>query len=103
MTTKESRINTPYPEKSIRRIQVMFILVYVLLYATYHSSGSVDMEQIASLVGPTGDPWDQRVRSQLIGKDLVSGLLVYELPLSSLRKKYRLSLKNDMPLVLDIH
>ncbi|GJU12469.1 hypothetical protein Tco_1134865 [Tanacetum coccineum] len=40
---------------------------------------------------------DQRVRSQLIGKDLVSGLLVYELPLSSLRKKYRLSLKNDMP------
>ncbi|GJY10375.1 hypothetical protein Tco_0378560 [Tanacetum coccineum] len=52
---------------------------------------------IASLVGPAGDPWDQRVRSQLIGKDLVSGLLVYELPLSSLRKKYRLSLKNDMP------
>ncbi|GJY38782.1 hypothetical protein Tco_0425146 [Tanacetum coccineum] len=34
------------------------------------------------LVGPVGDPWDQRVRSQLIGKDLVSGLLVYELPLS---------------------
>ncbi|GKB30024.1 hypothetical protein Tco_0869425 [Tanacetum coccineum] len=42
------------------------------------------------------NPWDQRVRSQLIGKDLVSGLLVYELPLSSLRKKDRLSLKNDM-------
>ncbi|GJS85781.1 hypothetical protein Tco_0752322 [Tanacetum coccineum] len=41
-------------------------------------------------------PWDQRVCSQLIGKDLVSGLLVYELPLSSLRKKYRLNLKNDM-------
>ncbi|GJW49214.1 hypothetical protein Tco_0090565 [Tanacetum coccineum] len=72
---KGSRINTPYLEESIRRIQVM----------------------IASLVGPAGDPWDQRVRSQLIGKDLVSGLLVYELPLSSLRKKYRLSLKNDMP------
>ncbi|GJT64551.1 hypothetical protein Tco_1016031 [Tanacetum coccineum] len=47
--------------------------------------------------GSRGDPWDQRVRSQLIGKDLVSGLLVYEFPLSSLRKKYRLSLKNDMP------
>ncbi|GKB22633.1 MAP protein, partial [Tanacetum coccineum] len=74
-----------------------FILVYVLLYATYHSTGSSDTDQIASLVGPAGDPWDQRVRSQLIGKDLVSGLLVYELPLSSLRKKYRLSLKNDMP------
>ncbi|GJU95989.1 copia protein [Tanacetum coccineum] len=29
-----------------------------------------------------GDPWDQQVRSQLIGKDLVTGLLVYELPLS---------------------
>ncbi|GKD03686.1 hypothetical protein Tco_1178660 [Tanacetum coccineum] len=54
-------------------------------------------KRIVSLVGPAGDPWDQRVRSQLIGKDLVSGLLVYELPLSSLRKKYRLSLKNDMP------
>ncbi|GJW46546.1 hypothetical protein Tco_0078192 [Tanacetum coccineum] len=38
--------------------------------------------KIASLVGPAGDPWDQRVHSQLIGKDLVSGLLVYELPLS---------------------
>ncbi|GJR62165.1 hypothetical protein Tco_1504327, partial [Tanacetum coccineum] len=50
-----------------------------------------------SLVGPAGDLWDQRVRSQLIDKDLVSGLLVYELPLSSLRKKYCLSLKNDMP------
>ncbi|GJR90032.1 putative reverse transcriptase domain-containing protein [Tanacetum coccineum] len=50
-----------------------------------------------SLVGPAGDPWDQRVRSQLIGKDLVSGLLVYEFPLSSLRKKYHLSLKNEMP------
>ncbi|GJT18140.1 ribonuclease H-like domain-containing protein [Tanacetum coccineum] len=74
-----------------------FILVYVLLYATYHSTGSSDTDQIASLVGPAGDPWDQRVRSQLIGKDLVTGLLVYELPLSSLRKKYRLSLKNDMP------
>ncbi|GJY53182.1 RNA-directed DNA polymerase, eukaryota, reverse transcriptase zinc-binding domain protein [Tanacetum coccineum] len=72
---KGSRINTPYLEESIRCIQVM----------------------IASLVGPAGDPWDQRVRSQLIGKDLVSGLLVYELPLSSLRKKYHLSLKNDMP------
>ncbi|GJX83856.1 hypothetical protein Tco_0333337 [Tanacetum coccineum] len=68
-------INTPYLEKSIRRIQPM----------------------IASLVGPAGDPWDQRVRSQFIGKDLVSGLLVYELPLRSLRKKYRLSLKNDIP------
>ncbi|GKB51553.1 hypothetical protein Tco_0902306 [Tanacetum coccineum] len=43
------------------------------------------------------DHWDQRVRSQLIGKDLVGGLLVYELRLSSLRKKYRLNLKNDMP------
>ncbi|GKA43567.1 hypothetical protein Tco_0736291 [Tanacetum coccineum] len=53
--------------------------------------------EIASLVGLAGDPWDQQVRSQLIGKDLASGLLVYELPLSSLRKKYRLSLKNDMP------
>ncbi|GJY12343.1 putative reverse transcriptase domain-containing protein [Tanacetum coccineum] len=40
------------------------------------------MVTIASLVGPPGDPWDQRVRSQLIGKDLASGLLVYELPLS---------------------
>ncbi|GJT04118.1 hypothetical protein Tco_0838580 [Tanacetum coccineum] len=39
-------------------------------------------EPIASLVGPAGDPWDQRVRSQLIGKDLASELLVYELPLS---------------------
>nr|GEX85393.1 hypothetical protein [Tanacetum cinerariifolium] len=37
---------------------------------------------IANFVGPTCDPWDQRVRSQLIGKDLASGLLVYELPLS---------------------
>ncbi|GKA48329.1 retrovirus-related pol polyprotein from transposon TNT 1-94 [Tanacetum coccineum] len=80
---KGSRINTPYPEESIRRIQVMFILVYVLLYATYHSTGSSDTDQIVSLVGPAGDPWDQRVRSQLIGKDLVSGLLVYELPLSN--------------------
>nr|GFB11096.1 hypothetical protein [Tanacetum cinerariifolium] len=49
-----------------------------------------------------GDPWDQRVCSQFIGKDLVSGLLMYELPLTNssylgLRKKYRLSLKNDMP------
>ncbi|GJX22115.1 hypothetical protein Tco_0226560 [Tanacetum coccineum] len=52
---------------------------------------------IVSLVGLACDPWDQRVRSQLIGKDLVSGLLVYESPLSSIRKKYRLSLKNDMP------
>ncbi|GJW11577.1 hypothetical protein Tco_1577404 [Tanacetum coccineum] len=34
------------------------------------------------IVGSAGDPWDQRVRSQLIGKDLVSGLLEYELPLS---------------------
>ncbi|GKA24504.1 hypothetical protein Tco_0710537 [Tanacetum coccineum] len=34
------------------------------------------------LVRPAGDPWDQRVCSQLIGKDLVSGLLVYELPLN---------------------
>ncbi|GJW03406.1 hypothetical protein Tco_1562262 [Tanacetum coccineum] len=33
--------------------------------------------------GVTGDPRDQRVCSQLIGKDLVSGLLVYEFPLSS--------------------
>ncbi|GKA89650.1 DNA-directed DNA polymerase, partial [Tanacetum coccineum] len=41
-----------------------------------------DQYAIASLVGPAGDPWDQRVRSQLIGKDLVTGLLVYELPLS---------------------
>ncbi|GJS80520.1 hypothetical protein Tco_0730401 [Tanacetum coccineum] len=59
---------------SIRRIQrslYVFILVYVLLYATYHSTGSSDTDQIASLVGPAGDPWDQRVRSQLIGKDLV--------------------------------
>ncbi|GJZ62222.1 hypothetical protein Tco_0618359 [Tanacetum coccineum] len=38
---------------------------------------------IASLVGPAGDPWDRRVRSQLIGKDLASRILVYELPLSS--------------------
>ncbi|GJV71842.1 hypothetical protein Tco_1491837 [Tanacetum coccineum] len=62
-TTKDqgSRINTPYPEESIRRIQVMIVI----------------------LVGPAGDPWDQRVRSQLISKDLVSGLLVYELPLSN--------------------
>ncbi|GKA79982.1 hypothetical protein Tco_0786578 [Tanacetum coccineum] len=50
-----------------------------------------------SLVGLAVDPWDQRVYSQLIGKDLVSRLLVYELPLSSLRKKYCLSFKNDMP------
>ncbi|GJU33173.1 hypothetical protein Tco_1176762 [Tanacetum coccineum] len=59
-----------------------------------------DMEKalwIVSLVGPAGDPWDQRVRSQVIGKDLVSGLLVYKSPLSSIRKKYSLSLKNDMP------
>nr|GEU83364.1 hypothetical protein [Tanacetum cinerariifolium] len=41
---------------------------------------------------------DQQARSQYIGKDLVSGLLVYEYPLSSLRKKYHLNLKNDMPL-----
>ncbi|GJS95134.1 hypothetical protein Tco_0802102 [Tanacetum coccineum] len=75
----------------------MFILVYVLLYATFHSTGSSDTDQIVSLVGPAGDPLDQQVRSQLIGKDLVSRLLVYQLPLSSLRKKYRLSLKNDMP------
>ncbi|GJW64166.1 hypothetical protein Tco_0116050 [Tanacetum coccineum] len=60
----------------------IFILVYVLLYATYHSTGSSDTDQIVSLVGPAGDPWDQRVHSQLNGKDLASGLLVYELPLS---------------------
>nr|GEY46917.1 F-box/RNI-like/FBD-like domains-containing protein [Tanacetum cinerariifolium] len=42
---------------------------------------------IASLVRVAGDPWDQRVHFQLIVKDLVSGLLVYDLPLSSLRKK----------------
>nr|GEV41958.1 Gag-Pol polyprotein [Tanacetum cinerariifolium] len=52
---------------------------------------------IMSLVRSAGDPWDQRVRSQLIGKELVNRLLVYEFPLSSLRKKYRLSLKNNMP------
>ncbi|GJX85610.1 hypothetical protein Tco_0336384 [Tanacetum coccineum] len=105
-TTKEQDPIRPIQRRPIRRIQVMekifwkisnFILVYVLLYATYHSTGSSDTDQIVSLVGPAGDPWDQRVPSQLIGKDLVSGLLVYELPLSSLRKKYRLSLKNDMP------
>ncbi|GJZ15227.1 RNA-directed DNA polymerase, eukaryota [Tanacetum coccineum] len=43
-----------------------------------------------SLVGPASDHWDQRVRSQLIGKDLNSSYL-------GLRKKYCLSLKNDMP------
>ncbi|GJZ45423.1 hypothetical protein Tco_0593019, partial [Tanacetum coccineum] len=52
---------------------------------------------IVSLVGPASDPRDQPVHSQLIGKDLVSGLLAYELPLRSLRKKCRLNLKNDMP------
>ncbi|GJR96375.1 hypothetical protein Tco_0268549 [Tanacetum coccineum] len=52
------KINTPYPGKT----------KYV----------------IASLVGPAGDLWDQRVRSQLIDKDLASGLLVYELPLSTI-------------------
>nr|GEU64420.1 RNA-directed DNA polymerase, eukaryota, reverse transcriptase zinc-binding domain protein [Tanacetum cinerariifolium] len=30
-------------------------------------------------------------------EDLVSGLLMYEMPLSSIRKKYRLRIKNDMP------
>ncbi|GJU86311.1 hypothetical protein Tco_1293857 [Tanacetum coccineum] len=113
-----TRFDTPYPEEvytlysrysnkifwkiskvvptsrnpPIRRIdlnQYTFILVYVLLYATYHSTGSSDTDQIASLVGPAGDPWDQRVRSQLIGKDLASELLVYELPLSKpILKKY---------------
>ncbi|GJV52899.1 hypothetical protein Tco_1448640 [Tanacetum coccineum] len=103
-----NKINTPYPGKTntpyssygnkiFWKISNVIILVYVLLYATYHSTGSSDTDQIVSLVGPAGDPRDQRVRSQLIGKDLVSGLLVYELPLSSLRKKYRLNLKNDMP------
>nr|GEX22699.1 hypothetical protein [Tanacetum cinerariifolium] len=43
---------------------------------------TIEEGEIASLVGPAGDPSDQRVRSQLIGKDLASGLLVYELPLS---------------------
>ncbi|GJZ34966.1 hypothetical protein Tco_0580783, partial [Tanacetum coccineum] len=61
-----TRINTPYPEESIHRIQ----------------------DIIVSLVGPAGDLWDQRVRSQLIGKDLVSGLLVYELPLSSAANRW---------------
>ncbi|GJT63589.1 putative reverse transcriptase domain-containing protein [Tanacetum coccineum] len=74
-TTKEQDPIRRIQRRPIRRIQ--FILVYVLLYATCHSTGSSDTDQI--------------------GKDLVSGLLVYELPLSSLRKKYRLSLKNDMP------
>ncbi|GJW20950.1 hypothetical protein Tco_0031572 [Tanacetum coccineum] len=94
-TTKEQGSIRRIQRRPIRRIQ--FILVNVLLYAAYHSTGSSDTDQIASLVGSASDPWDQRVHSQLIGKDLVSRLLVYELPLSSLRKKYRLSLKNDMP------
>ncbi|GJS32047.1 hypothetical protein Tco_0530429 [Tanacetum coccineum] len=107
-TMKKTRINTPYPGKTntpyssygnkiFSKISNVFILVYVLLYATYHSTGSSDTHPIVSLVGPASDPRDQRVRSQLIGKDLVSGLLAYELPLRSLRKKCRLNLKNDMP------
>ncbi|GJV41429.1 putative reverse transcriptase domain-containing protein [Tanacetum coccineum] len=56
------------------------IIVYTCLRAFVCdlSTGSSDMDQIASLVGTTVDP----KRSQLIGKDLVSELLVYELPLS---------------------
>nr|GEX55235.1 hypothetical protein [Tanacetum cinerariifolium] len=73
-TTKEARSNTPYPGKTNTSYSSHMEVKYSERYRT-----------------------DQRVRSQLIGKDLVSGLLVYELPLSSLRKKYRLNLKNDMP------
>ncbi|GJS23187.1 hypothetical protein Tco_0451819 [Tanacetum coccineum] len=82
---------TPYPSRKIRRIcactslktmkeqdQYAFILVYVLLYATYHSTGSSDTDQIVSLVGQAGDPWDQQVCSQLIGKDLISRLTNYD-------------------------
>ncbi|GJZ66711.1 hypothetical protein Tco_0623407 [Tanacetum coccineum] len=71
--------NTPYPSRKIRRIcactslkttkdqgsirriqrrpirRIQFILVYVLLYATYHSTGSSDTDQIVRLVGPAGD------------------------------------------------
>ncbi|GJT03129.1 RNA-directed DNA polymerase, eukaryota [Tanacetum coccineum] len=104
--------NTPYPEKTNtpyssygnkifrkisnvfptpRNARYAFILVYVLLYATYHSPESSDTDQIVNLVGPAGDPWDQRVRSQLVGKDLVSGLLVYELPLSTITLERYLS------------
>ncbi|GJS01619.1 DNA-directed DNA polymerase [Tanacetum coccineum] len=71
--------NTPYPSRKIQRICACTSL------KTTKETRSIR------------DPWDQRVRSRLIGKDLVSGLLVYALSLSSLRKKYRLNLKNDMP------
>ncbi|GJZ81102.1 hypothetical protein Tco_0646096 [Tanacetum coccineum] len=87
---------TPYPSRKIRRIcactslkttkeqdSIRLYTCLRALYATYHSTGSSDTDQIVSLVGPAGDLWDQRVRCQLIGKDLVSGLLVYEFPLSS--------------------
>ncbi|GJY81456.1 hypothetical protein Tco_0494207 [Tanacetum coccineum] len=78
--------NMPYPSRKIHRI------------CTCTSPNTTkDQDAIASLFGPAGDPWHQRVLSQSVGKDLVSGLLVYELPLNSLWKKYRLSLKNDMP------
>ncbi|GKB00210.1 hypothetical protein Tco_0828203, partial [Tanacetum coccineum] len=87
---KRTRINTPYLEEFIRRIQVMVISILKDIergpYSKKPSIRRIDLS----------DPWDQRVRSQLIGKDLVSGLLVYEMPLSSLRKKYCLSLKNDI-------
>ncbi|GJX27341.1 reverse transcriptase domain-containing protein [Tanacetum coccineum] len=89
--------NTPYPSRKIRRICAC------TSPKTTKDQGSIRRIQRSlyavfklCLVGRAGDPWDQRVRSQLIGKDLVSGLRVYELPLSSLRKKYRLSIKNDM-------
>nr|GEX28045.1 hypothetical protein [Tanacetum cinerariifolium] len=80
--------NTSYPSRTIWRICACTSL------KTTKDQGSI-----------CRDPWDQRVRTYIIGRDVVSGLLVYELPLSSkwnssylgLRKKYRLSLKNDMP------
>ncbi|GKB79407.1 hypothetical protein Tco_0946302 [Tanacetum coccineum] len=78
-----SEHNTPYHQRKIRRI----------LHAFTEVPQRIKISNV-------GNPWDQRVRSQLIGKDLISGLLVYELPNSSylgLKKKYRLSLKNDMP------
>nr|GEV52789.1 zinc finger, CCHC-type [Tanacetum cinerariifolium] len=89
---KDSKVTPTKHEQMIKPYSSLYFIPKFL------NTGYLKTEvKIASLVGPANDPWDQRVRSQFIGKDLVSGLLVYELPLSSLRKKYRLSPKNDIP------
>nr|GEZ14733.1 F-box/RNI-like/FBD-like domains-containing protein [Tanacetum cinerariifolium] len=73
---------TIYGDQILKNISAAKVLTL-----TSSASAFDEVDEIASLVGVAGDPWDQRVHFQLIVKDLVSGLLVYGLPLSSLRKK----------------